>query len=72
MLLTEFATRHDYPLGANLDAPKWRSVIYITVRLDDPHGMTVTGTKLPIRDVRYSVAVGGRPDMARTSQFGRD
>jgi hypothetical protein len=30
------------------------------------------GTKLPIRDVRNPVAIGGKPDMARTAQFGRD
>ena len=30
------------------------------------------GTKLPIRDVRYPVANRGRPDMARTAQFGRE
>jgi predicted NUDIX family NTP pyrophosphohydrolase len=32
--------------------------------------MTASGTKLPIRDVRSSVANGGRPDTARTAQFG--
>ena len=30
------------------------------------------GTKLPIRDVRSSVATGGKPDMAQTVQFGRE
>jgi hypothetical protein len=34
--------------------------------------MTDIGTKLPIRDVRSSVAVRGIADMARTYQFGRD
>jgi hypothetical protein len=30
------------------------------------------GPKLPNRDVRYLVAIGARPDMAQTVQFGRD
>jgi len=34
--------------------------------------MSLFGPKLPNRDVRYLVAVGGRPDMAQTVQFGRD
>ena len=29
------------------------------------------GTKLPFRDVRYPVAIGGRPDMAQNAHFGR-
>ncbi len=33
--------------------------------------MSVVGTKLPIRDVRISVAVGGKPDMMPTAHFGR-
>jgi len=33
---------------------------------------SVVGTKLPFRDLRRSVATGGKPDMARTAQFGRD
>jgi hypothetical protein len=33
---------------------------------------SVHGTKLPIWNVRSSAANGGRPDMARTAQFGRD
>ena len=34
--------------------------------------MSESGTKLPIRDVRYPVANRGRPDMVPTAQFGRD
>jgi hypothetical protein len=34
--------------------------------------MSLIGPKLPNRDVRYLVAIGGRPDMAQTVQFGRD
>jgi len=30
------------------------------------------GTKLPIRDVRSSVANGGNPDMTWTARFGRE
>jgi hypothetical protein len=30
------------------------------------------GTKLPIRDVRYPVADGGKPGMMRIPQFGRE
>jgi len=30
------------------------------------------GTKLPIRDVRCTVANGGRPDMVPTAHFGRE
>jgi len=30
------------------------------------------GTKRTSGDVRYPVANGGRPDMARTAQLGRD
>jgi hypothetical protein len=30
------------------------------------------GTKLPTRDVRSSVAIGVKPDMTWTAQFGRD
>jgi hypothetical protein len=30
------------------------------------------GTKLPIRDVRYPVANGGRPDTARPIYLGSD
>jgi hypothetical protein len=33
---------------------------------------SISGTELPIRDVRYPVATGGKPDIARTAQFGRD
>jgi hypothetical protein len=32
---------------------------------------SVDGTKLPNRDVRSTVAIGGRPDMMRIAQFGR-
>jgi hypothetical protein len=31
-----------------------------------------SGTKLPFRDVRYSVATGGKPDMTRTAHFGSE
>jgi hypothetical protein len=34
--------------------------------------MSPNGTKLPFRDVRDPVATGGKSDMARTAQFGRD
>ena len=34
--------------------------------------MTAFGTKLPIRHVRSLIATGGKPDMARAAQFGRD
>jgi hypothetical protein len=34
--------------------------------------MSEFGTKLPKQDVRSTVAIGGRPDMMRTAQFGRD
>ena len=30
------------------------------------------GTKLPIRDVCYSVATRGKPDIGRKVQFGRE
>jgi hypothetical protein len=30
------------------------------------------GTKLPFRDVRYSVATGGKPDMTRKAHFGSE
>jgi hypothetical protein len=30
------------------------------------------GTNRTSGDVRYSVAIGGRPDMAQTAQFGRE
>jgi len=33
---------------------------------------SLVDTKLPFGDVRYPVAIGGRPDMPRTAQFGRD
>jgi hypothetical protein len=33
---------------------------------------SVPGTKLPIRDVRSSVAIRGIADMARIGQFGRE
>jgi hypothetical protein len=33
---------------------------------------SVVGTKLPNRDVSSTVAIGGRPDMMRIAQFGRD
>jgi hypothetical protein len=29
--------------------------------------MTVVGTKLPTFDIRYTVAIGGKPDMTRTA-----
>jgi hypothetical protein len=32
---------------------------------------SVAGTKLPIRYVLATVAIGGKPDMTRTAQFGR-
>jgi hypothetical protein len=35
-------------------------------------GLSLHGPKLPNRDVRYLVAVGGRPEMAQTVQFGRE
>jgi len=31
--------------------------------------MSLIGTKLPIRDVRSSAAIGGRPDMMRTAEI---
>ena len=34
--------------------------------------VSVVGTFETCRDDRYSVAVGGRPDMTRTAQFGRE
>jgi hypothetical protein len=34
--------------------------------------MSLVGTKLPILDVRYAVANGGKPDMARDAHFGCD
>ena len=33
--------------------------------------MSEFGTNRTSSDVRYSVAIGGRPDMAQTAQFGR-
>jgi len=33
--------------------------------------LPVFGTKLPIRDVRYPLANGGKPDMTQAAQFGR-
>jgi hypothetical protein len=32
---------------------------------------SVSGTNRTSSDVRYSVAIGGKPDMAQTAQFGR-
>jgi hypothetical protein len=34
--------------------------------------MSVGGTKLPFRDVRYPVATGGKPDMTRNVHFDSD
>src|SRR6266566_9980373 len=34
--------------------------------------MPAYGTKLPNGDVRSTVAIGGKPDMTRTAQFGRE
>ena len=34
--------------------------------------MSAGGTNRASSDVRYSVALGGRPDMAQTAQFGRE
>jgi hypothetical protein len=34
--------------------------------------VSLVGTKLPNRDVRYPVATRGKADMARTARFGRD
>jgi hypothetical protein len=34
--------------------------------------MTAVGTFETCRDVRSSVAIGGKPDMVRTAQFGRE
>ncbi len=34
--------------------------------------MSPVGTKLPIPDVRYPVANGGKSDMVRAAQFGSD
>jgi hypothetical protein len=36
------------------------------------HESVVGGTKRTSSDVRNSVATGGKPDMARNAQFGRD
>jgi hypothetical protein len=36
-----------------------------------PTAMSLVGTKLPNRDIRSTVAIGGKPDMTRTIQFGR-
>jgi hypothetical protein len=33
---------------------------------------SAVGTNRISSDVRYSVAIGGRPDMAQTAQFGRE
>jgi len=33
---------------------------------------SVPGTKLPTRDIRYTAAFGGKPNMTRTAQFGWD
>ena len=33
---------------------------------------SVFGTNRTSSDVRYSVAIGRRPDMAQTAQFGRE
>jgi len=34
--------------------------------------MSPIGTKLPIRDVRSSVAIGGRADIALEAHFGSE
>ncbi len=32
--------------------------------------MSAVGTKLPTRDIRYTVVIGGKPDMRRIVPFG--
>ncbi len=32
---------------------------------------SAVGTKLSTRDIRYTAAIGGKPDMTWTAQFGR-
>ena len=34
--------------------------------------LSALGPKRPIRNVRYCVAIGGKADVTRTSQFGSD
>jgi hypothetical protein len=36
-----------------------------------PTAMSLVGTKLPNRDIRSTVAIGGKLDMTRTTQLGR-
>jgi hypothetical protein len=33
-------------------------------------GLPKLARKLPNRDIRYTVAIGGKQDMTRTAQFG--
>jgi hypothetical protein len=41
----------------------------VKISLANPEPST-HGTKLPIRDFRYTVAFGGKADVARTVHFG--
>ena len=62
--------------GRKTGQPRVSPLLYLrdgdTVIIAASRRMSLRGTKRTSRDVRYPVANGGTPDIARRGRFGRD